>query len=285
MKRWDASASEGTVSLPDLPGQEVCWCGQCSADIHWSGRRVRSKGVEHSIILRCRACGTLRSGPQHGVSGKSGDGPGGVFISREPRKWEHVNAPIILRQGILGPVLEVGSNTGMLMELLARRGLTAVQGLEPNPACVQQARQRGLDVQEGWFRPNQTPAGPFRMIVMSHVLEHIPDLVAGLDLAASRLVPGGRLLIFVPNAASRKAKANFGRWSPGNPIDHLWHFEPATLRRLLETHGRFRLLQVFTTPLRRTSFSSLKKLVRTITERWAVRHGAAEQLVAVAELG
>ena len=277
-------ASPGAPLPAELPGQETCWCGQRAAEVHWSGRRSRSNAVEQSIILRCRSCGTLRSGPQRGVRASTGDGPGGVFVSRKPRKWEHVNARIILKQGVGGPVLEVGANTGMLMEMLIRRGLADMQGLEPNPACVQEARRRGLDVQEGWFLPEQTPAGPFRMIVMSHVLEHIPDPRAALDLAASRLSPGGRLMIFVPNAGSLKARADFGRWGPGNPIDHRWHFEPASLRRLLEVHARFRVLAVFTTPIRRVKWHSPGRLVEAVRERLAARRDAAEQLVAVAEL-
>jgi len=293
MTQLHPEALRRSAPLRDLPGQEVCWCGRRDAEVHWTGRRTRSNSVEHSTILRCRACGTLRSGPQRGVGGQSGDGPGGIFVSRKPRKWEHVNARIILRQRMAGPVLEVGTNTGMLMELLARRGLTDVQGLEPNPACVREARRRGFTVHEGYFLPDQTPAGPFRMIVMSHVLEHIPDLPAALDLAASRLAArrgspqaaGGRLLIFVPNAGSRKARADFGRWGPGNPIDHRWHFEPASLRRLLESHGRFRVREVFTTPIRRLKWHSPRRWAEAIREHLAARRDQAEQLVAIAELG
>jgi SAM-dependent methyltransferase len=272
------------IPLPrDLPGQQNCWCGESRATVFWSGRYRRGgRPIERSTVLRCGSCGTLRSGPQEGVAGLRGDGPGGAFRNEEPNEWERLNAGIVLRQGLGGPLLEVGANTGMLLDLLREAGMEGLCGLEPNPACAEEARKRGHDVRVGWFLANQTPPGPFRMIVMSHVLEHIPELTGAVRLAASRLALGGRLLVFVPNAGSWRARADYGKWGPLSPTDHLWHFEPASLRALLERSGLFRIERLFTTRLRPLRYNSPRRLVQAVREKIAPWFGKAEQLVAVA---
>lgn len=216
----------------------------------------------------------------------SGDGPDGHFVNAEPNYWEHINADIIAAcaaGGPPGPLLEVGANTGMLLDLLAGRGMDDLHGLEPNRQCVAAALQRGLDVVEGWFTQADTPPGPFASIVLSHVLEHIPDLKAALDLLADRLVDGGRVMFFVPNAESWRATSNYSKWGPLNPVDHVWHFTRATLRRLVEQDGRFRVLDVRTTRIRPLRFNRFKRAIWAVRSLLAPRFGKAEQLVLLAE--
>jgi 2-polyprenyl-3-methyl-5-hydroxy-6-metoxy-1,4-benzoquinol methylase len=47
-----------------------------------------------------------------------------------------------------------------------------------------------------------TPTQKYDNIVMAHILEHVEDPVQILQLAASWLLPGGRILVIVPNAQS-----------------------------------------------------------------------------------
>ena len=117
---------------------------------------------------------------------------------------------------------------------------------------------------------------------MSHVLEHIPDPAEAMSLARERLVPGGLLAIFVPNAASYRAQAGWGRWGPFNPVDHLWHFEPATLRALIDQADGLTLEKMTTSRLRVARFNSLRRIRQAVAEKIGTWRGRAEQLVAMA---
>ncbi len=272
---------DGTVETRNLPGLAACWCGAGEADVVWTGRFERSNVVDKSTLLQCRSCGQLGSGPQVGVQAASGDGPGGKFVNEQANVWEVDNARRIARAGGGGAVLEVGSNTGKFMELLAGHGFGSLTGLEPNDACAERARDAGLNVITGWFTADQTPAGPFDVIVMSHVLEHIPEPAQAIALAHERLAPGGLLAIFVPNAASYRARAGWGRWGPFNPVDHLWHFEPTTLRSLIDKADGLTLKKMTTSRLRAARFNSLRRIRQAVAEKIGTCTGRAEQLIAL----
>ncbi len=215
-----------------------------------------------------------------------GDGPGGAFVNQEASDWERFNVRVVLRWSVGGRLLDVGANTGGLLDLLRRAGRSDLLGMEPNPACAAQARRRGLDVRVGWFMREQVPAAPLGTIVMSHVPGAHPRPSGALELCRDRLDNGGRLLLFVPNAGSWRARNRLANWSPLNPATHLWHFTPRTLRSLLERHSGMTLRELTTSRLHRPKFRSPKRLFWTISDmlapalrrRRAVDRGAGEGL-------
>src|SRR4051794_19640942 len=75
--------------------------------------------------------------------------------------------------------------------------------------------------------------GPYGLVVLSHVLEHVPDPGALLRAIRERLLPQGLLLIEVPNEDDRFKESN---------EPHLCFFAAATLARLVERCG-FRVVR------------------------------------------
>jgi SAM-dependent methyltransferase len=69
----------------------------------------------------------------------------------------------------------------------------------------------------------------FDVIVMSHVLEHIPDPVAYLGQLRGHLKDGGMLFIAVPDIRQNPVDLLV--------IDHCSHFDPSTLGRVLRRGG------------------------------------------------
>lgn len=272
----DASA----LPSRERPAREHCWCGASATEHLWSGRYWKGR-IARAALVRCASCGTIRSGALAGITVGHGDGPGGTFVNLQPSGWERVNAPIIVRHHMPGPLLEVGSNTGMLLDLLRDAGVSGAQGLEPNPACAAAARARGHRIDVGWFIERDTPPGEFANIVMSHVFEHTDDPLGALNLAAARLRSDGRLMLFVPNIDSRRAQQNFARWKPLNPVDHVWHFGPPTLAALVQSQAQFEPVAIFTTPLEEPRWTSPRRIWHSLEDRFALRAGAAEQLVAI----
>ena len=81
------------------------------------------------------------------------------------------------------------------------------------------------------------PASSFDFITAIQTFEHVPDPLAVFRELKPLLAPGGRLLVEVPNIASRSSErspATFGHLAL--PV-HLWHYTPESLRLIGERAG------------------------------------------------
>src|SRR5450830_1641425 len=89
-------------------------------------------------------------------------------------------------------VLDLGCGAGGLLAVLQARGLTQVEGLDPDPSAVQAGQARGLRLREGLIHEAATRCAGERydLIVLSHVAEHLRDLRSLPDLARL-LAPAG----------------------------------------------------------------------------------------------
>jgi 2-polyprenyl-3-methyl-5-hydroxy-6-metoxy-1,4-benzoquinol methylase len=72
---------------------------------------------------------------------------------------------------------------------------------------------------------------------MWHSLEHVHDPVATLRSAFQLLVPGGLLLVAVPNVESAPARWFGADWFGLDLPRHLTHFSKATLGEMLAVSG------------------------------------------------
>ncbi len=130
-------------------------------------------------------------------------------------------------------VLDLGAGDGRLAKALADAGhhVTAVEpfrGVRESPRLtVLREDVDDLDL----------PEHSFDAAVLWHVLEHLPEPLATLEHARRWLVPGGRLLVGVPNLASLQARIGGGSWFHLDPQRHLVHFTPGGLLALLARAG------------------------------------------------
>jgi SAM-dependent methyltransferase len=156
---------------------------------------------------------------------------------RVARLWHAVNGSLPLVERVReGPVLDIGCHTGETLVALRARGL-AVVGLEPNPTAAERARARGLDVIEAAIEEAELPAGRFRSVLLSQVLEHVEDPHAVLEKAREALSPAGTLFVIVPNAGSAWARLFGPDWAHWHVPFHLYHHTERSLRRLLDQAG------------------------------------------------
>ena len=144
-----------------------------------------------------------------------------------------------------GRLLDVGCGGGVGAAIRAQEGWD-VHGLDLSENAVGHARQLiGDRVQVGDIRAVRYQDSAFDVVVLSHSLEHMYGLSEVLAEIRRILDVSGVLVITVPNAGSLEAKL-FGRWwVQWDPPRHLYHFERATLRKLLEQSG-FRVIQART---------------------------------------
>lgn len=134
-------------------------------------------------------------------------------------------------------VLEVGCATGELLGYLRKRGFQTC-GVEPDPPAADFARRHsGALVWTGGLDAVPAEVGPFDVIVLWHVLEHLHDLSGSLDTMRHRLAPGGRLVLAVPNPAAADARQYGPQWAAWDAPRHLYHFEPPVMLDLLSRRG------------------------------------------------
>jgi SAM-dependent methyltransferase len=135
-----------------------------------------------------------------------------------------------------GSLLDYGCGTGHFLAGAKNTGWQ-VTGLEPNDLARQDAATRvGQPIQEPGALAT-LPASSFDVITLWHVLEHVHTLNETLDQLLRVLKPGGKLLVAVPNVESLDAQHYRQDWAAYDVPRHLYHFSPATMRRLLSRHG------------------------------------------------
>jgi len=94
-------------------------------------------------------------------------------------------------------LLDIGGACSLIPRELQRWG--SVMVIEADADTANFARERlALDVRPGIFPKDMPTAGPFDVITMCDVLEHIEDDSASLRAARDLLKPGGLLLCTVP---------------------------------------------------------------------------------------
>jgi SAM-dependent methyltransferase len=119
---------------------------------------------------------------------------------------------------------------------MARRGWQ-VAGIELSPAAARACAARGHPVHAGPLETAPGNGGEFDLVTGWMVLEHLHDPVGGLRKLHSWTRPGGWLALSVPNAACRERRWFGDAWFPLQLPNHLYHFTPATLRRMLQRAG------------------------------------------------
>lgn len=135
-----------------------------------------------------------------------------------------------------GRALDVGCGAGRQLAQLSNRGWT-VMGIEPDEAAAQVARAKGYEVQVGDLITVALPPTSFDAVVMSHVLEHLPQPREHLLRAHALLREDGRLVVLTPNASSLGHRVYGRRWRGLEPPRHLQVFTPSSLHALLTETG------------------------------------------------
>jgi SAM-dependent methyltransferase len=142
------------------------------------------------------------------------------LVAVEKRNWHLQSRMAIILETIDhhatpgGRVLDVGCGTGFLLEQLAARGFSGV-GIDLSPESIAHTTRRletlgvsdRLTAEVG--SAYEPPEGPFDLITLTDVLEHLEDPRACLAALRPQLAPGGLLVINTPN---RRSLPGARRW-------------------------------------------------------------------------
>ena len=138
-------------------------------------------------------------------------------------------------------LLEIGSGPGHFLSIGKERGWSVV-GFEPSTMACEHSRKSGIETINGPF--DKAPAqerGPFDVVYMNDVLEHLPDPAGTLRCVAEVLKPRGLLCIISPNDYSPlqlilRQNLGFGPYWLAPP-QHLSYFDFESIERLLDRLG------------------------------------------------
>ena len=140
-------------------------------------------------------------------------------------------------------LLDVGAHAGRFMHLAQGRGGT-VEGIELNPRTAAFAEARtGAPVHRVNAHTLAVEGRRYDAVVLTDVLEHIPEPARLLSALAGLLDPGGVVAVKVPNGSAQWIKERWlarltnHRVSLAENLVHVNQFTPRSLIRALERAG------------------------------------------------
>jgi SAM-dependent methyltransferase len=221
-------------------------------------------------VARCARCGLARG--EHAPQSNAGGAEDHFRGLNEDRYLKSVRATRLRSYDRLlaevrklaprGTWLDVGSGYGWLLERVAQEGYSPL-GIEPSAAAADQARAQGLKVVPGYFPGDLPREWRPQIISFMDVLEHLSSPIEALRAAASRLTPGGIVVVQVPDQACLlfrlaaalcrvthgKSSFAFERlWLVGFDFPHLYYFTLRALQRAMNAAG-LKVLRHYRTPI------------------------------------
>jgi 2-polyprenyl-3-methyl-5-hydroxy-6-metoxy-1,4-benzoquinol methylase len=136
-----------------------------------------------------------------------------------------------------GNLLDVGCGIGSFLRLARAEGYVP-SGVELSRYASEYARNNfGLSVFNGEMKDAAFPSETFDMITLWHVLEHTANPKDFLLEVNRLLKKSGLLIIEVPNIGSIAATISCMAWELMAPKEHLYYFNPDTIKQLLTETG------------------------------------------------
>ena len=255
VKRW------GSVPL-DQPA-----CDLCGSTERFTLATERFAGYEFRVV-KCPRCGLAYSCPRpspklrqqlHDPQIRNALADAGIIADqhRIPEgvptifAWDSqtVHVPnyerglrVLSRLGAPGRLLDVGCAGGRFVQLAQEAGFQA-KGCDIMPEQIEYGvKELGLDLVAGELQDLRFGEGEFDVVTLWDVIEHVPSPLTLTTEIARILKPGGHLLVQTPNFALRELLSALGRSQ--NPdqyrlisFEHIYHFTPRTLSRLLRRAG------------------------------------------------
>jgi len=137
-------------------------------------------------------------------------------------------------------ILDFGCGAGGFLRVAKEMGLES-EGVEVARALARHTASRvGVKVFEEPLPHPSFPGRPFSLVFSSMVFEHLTDPVGTLRTLREVLVPGGLVVVEVPNLLHFRERIR-----RGSTLDdsHLFYFSPRSIRHLFEAAG-MQLLRV-----------------------------------------
>ena len=145
--------------------------------------------------------------------------------------------PFLLKLKHKNRVLEIGSGTGILLELLKDEGFSELVGVEPSSAAIAAAPMHRRDwLREGIFDERDFEPASLDLICCFMTMEHVRDPME-TALSASRLLRPGGAFITVTHDYNSLVNRMLGKKSPIIDIEHMQLFSKVSIYELFNRCG------------------------------------------------
>lgn len=213
---------------------------------------------QHASVVRCRACGHRYVDPrptqEEVARGYSEPTAYDDWISAAGARqamWQR-RFDLVLGGRPTGRLLDVGAGIGTFLAIARDHGW-AVEGTEVSTTAITRAWElNAIAIRPGTLE-RAAPPGPYDVISLWHVLEHVPDPPGTLRVCHALLRDGGTIILAMPNdgdaAWSLTALGNLVRRVLGRPPaaryeqlrpgveSHIQHFSRDAVKGLLAEAG------------------------------------------------
>jgi len=260
--------SRTNLSISAVPQSAGCFCGSHAT----TGRTIHSKDEisgQHFTYLTCAACGAERLSPRpsadlihtyypdnyacHSIRHNSLAARIkrltylAFYAPNNQLGWQRpcwrvllyaVRGHTVFAFRAVEPrrIYEFGASTGNDLMLFKAEGWK-VDGSEPSIRACAAAAERGIALQTVPAEAVELPPASVTAVLMNNVLEHTHDPARVIATSLHGLLPGGSLVVVVPNHASLSARIFGASWPGYDAPRHLWGFTPASLERLMQHVG------------------------------------------------
>jgi SAM-dependent methyltransferase len=222
-------------------------CGANEADV------VFEAGVaQASRIVKCRQCGLMYASPRAKLpdqdeireydpefTRKTREHSRDRYDKEEYQVRDYEDTRAYLRKAYprRGRLLEIGCSMGFLLAKFREDGWE-VEGIEPNRGfCEFIGEHHGIKASPAILEESDVPANSFDVVVMLHVIEHVPDPLGTLEGICRVLKPGGTLILETPRYDSLMFKLLRHRERSVSCDGHIYFFTTETLRQMAGKAG------------------------------------------------
>jgi SAM-dependent methyltransferase len=201
----------------------------------------RSPDRIHYRLVRCNACGLVRSDPVASFATMSqlytqSSFDYGEEVANLQRTYGRYLAKLTSYGNQLTDLLEIGCGNGFFLEEAVRQGFTRVCGVEPSQDAIAKASPTiRPHIRCAMMQPGLFEAAQFDAICLFQVLDHIPDPASLVAECFRLLKPGGLMLCINHNVDAWSARL-LGRNSPIVDIEHTYLYSPATMAKLFSAY-------------------------------------------------
>jgi SAM-dependent methyltransferase len=202
-------------------------------------------------IVQCNRCGLMYANPRKTPDCEEmkdyPDDPNWDMSKENPQRFEkeklqvrdyaETRAELNALYPNRGKIVEIGSSMGFLLDSFRKDGWD-VLGIDPDRnGCRYASEKNGIPTRVGTLEEARLPDASFDVVLMMHVIEHVPDPAQLLTEIRRILVPGGRLVMETPRYDTLMYKILGRRERSLGCEGHIYFFTNDSLRRIYEAAG------------------------------------------------
>ncbi len=182
-------------------------------------------------LYRCDQCEMLSIyPPPNNLTYTPSRGENSEFVGHEEWSWNARILKHIKSYKESGDLLDIGCNEGVFIEYASKHGYQC-QGIEFDQVAAEAAISKNRNVMHADFL-KVDESKKYDVILMNHVLEHLPQLNGVASKLKALLKDDGVVIINIPHYFGLIPQLMKGKWSILAPHEHISMFSKKSVMKL-----------------------------------------------------